>query len=44
MLMYNDISKMNYEELERGDEGKDGRQARELALKFIKKKVGWGRG
>lgn len=40
MLMYNDISKMNYEELERGDEGKDGTQAKELALKFIKKKVG----
>lgn len=38
--MYNDISKINYEELERGDEGKDGTQARESALKFIKTKVG----
>lgn len=38
--MYNDISKMNYEELERRDEGKDGTQAREFALRFIKKKMG----
>lgn len=43
--MYSDISKMNHEDLERRDKGKDGTQARELVLKFIKKKwcVGVGR-
>lgn len=46
LLIHNDISKMNHKELERRDEGRDDTQARELALKFIKKKLvrwgGWG--
>lgn len=40
LLIYSVISKINHEELERGDKGKDGTQARELALTFIKKKLG----
>lgn len=36
LLICSGISKINHEELERGDKGNDGTEARELALKFIK--------
>lgn len=42
--MYSNIYKINHEELEGGDEGEDCTQARELALKCIKKKLEWGGG